>query len=336
MTILFHNTAGFLLVIPAGRQHTTPMAFLHEVIETDGQILDVLSAQGCRLVISRLGAEMISLRQKSPAGRERGFFYRDGEVRPPASGWANHATVMGYFLHRLWQECSVYRGREIRGGNHGFLRHFAFPAPEVGDAWLRYEVDPAAIPDGAYPLRVRLHLTYAIQADGKISVEFLFHNEEPELSAHVSFGLHPGWAVSSLAAARLWMPPGTYVRQMAPGNFLDGSTETIVHAGGDMPFAREDLPGSFLLDLAGVPSRIFRLHDTAEQAGVELDLSECPYLTLWSDGGNFFCVEPCWGLPDANPPTAFEDKKGIQEIPAGGELKRGFTFRPFWGNDPAS
>jgi galactose mutarotase-like enzyme len=310
------------------------MPILHEVIEADGAVLDVLTAHGNRLAVSRLGAEMISLRQKSPAGSERGFLYRDGEITPPASGWANHATVMGYFLHRLWQEHSFYRGREIRGGNHGFLRHFAFPAPEVGDAWLRYEVDPAAIPPEAYPLKVRLFLTYTLQPDGGVRVEFHFRNEEPALPAHVSFGLHPGWAVSSLASARLWMPPGNYLRQIAPGNFLNGETIALTHPGGEMPFAREDLPDSFLLDLAGVPERIFRLHDPLDQAGVEIDLSECPYLTLWSDGGDFFCVEPCWGLPDANPPTAFEHKKGIQEIPIGGELKRGFTFRPFWGECP--
>ena len=28
---------------------------------------------------------------------------------------------MGYFLHRLWKEESIYRGALIRGGNHGFL-----------------------------------------------------------------------------------------------------------------------------------------------------------------------------------------------------------------------
>jgi galactose mutarotase-like enzyme len=311
------------------------MNFLHEVIEKNGQVFDTLSAHGSRLTVARLGAEMISLRQTSPTGLERGFFYRDGETESPDSGWGNHATVMGYFLHRLWEEKSLYRGQEIRGGNHGFLRHFAFPAPTVGDAFLRYEVAPEAIPPEAYPLRVRLFLTYTLRADGRVAVEFHFHNEEPELSAHVSFGLHPGWAVSSLAAARLWMAPGTYVRQMAPGNFLNGQTETIEHPGGEMPFAKEDLPGSFLLDLSGVPQPLFRLYDSAEDAGVELDLSECPYLTLWSDGGDFFCVEPCWGLPDSNPPTAFEQKKGIQVIAPRSDLKRGFTFRPFFGEAAA-
>ena len=40
----------------------------------------------------------------------------------PAKGWANHATVMGYFLHRIKDERTLYRGQEIRGGTHSFLR----------------------------------------------------------------------------------------------------------------------------------------------------------------------------------------------------------------------
>ena len=33
---------------------------------------------------------------------------------------------MGYFLHRLKDERSLYRGQEIRGGTHSFLRHKNF------------------------------------------------------------------------------------------------------------------------------------------------------------------------------------------------------------------
>ncbi len=42
----------------------------------------------------------------------------------------------------------------------------------------------------------------------------------------------------------------------------------------------------------------------------------------------FFCVEPCWGLPDSNPPVPFEQKVGIQVVPAGQTLTRGFVLNP--------
>ena len=94
-----------------------------------------------------------------------------------------------------------------------------------------------------------------------------------------------------------------------------------------MPFAKADLPGSFLLDLAGVPQHVFKLVDAAGGRQVELECPEAPFLTLWSDGHDFVCLEPCWGLPDMAKQTPFEQKPGIQEIPALGTLDQGFSIR---------
>lgn len=315
------------------------MEFLHEVIERNGRVLDRLISReaGLSIEINRTGAEMVSLQKLCGDGVWRGYLVRDGDVGAPAAGWANHATVMGYFLHRLWQEKSVYRGREIRGGNHGFLRHFEFHAPEVSAdrASLVYRVAADQIPPEAYPLRVELELSFSILPDGALEVRFAFHNLETELSAHVSFGLHPGFAVAHVDQAIIHLPPGRYERLMAPGNFLNGDAIAFEHPGGPMPFDVKDLPGSFLLDLAGVPERVFSVTDPVSGRTITLDFQDCPYLTIWSEGPDFVCVEPCWGLPDSNPPVPFEEKKGIQIIPPAGKLTKAFLLRPSW-HDPAS
>jgi hypothetical protein len=46
----------------------------------------------------------------------------------------------------------------------------------------------------------------------KVSVLFDFWNEEPELTAHVAFGLHPGFGAASFESFRLQMPSGCYRR----------------------------------------------------------------------------------------------------------------------------
>ncbi|HEX4708125.1 MAG TPA: hypothetical protein VH229_10415, partial [Candidatus Udaeobacter sp.] len=100
------------------------MKFAHSEEKRDGHDLDVLidEENGLRIVVSRLGAELISVARINEAGKWDGFLYRDDDLSSPAQGWANHATVMGYYLHRLKNGRSLYRGREIKGGNHGFLR----------------------------------------------------------------------------------------------------------------------------------------------------------------------------------------------------------------------
>lgn len=305
--------------------------------EQSGRTLDVLTDEtsGTRLTVSRLGAEPVSLARRDAEGQWRGFLWRDGELSKPAEGWGNHATVMGYYLHRLKDERSRYRGREIRGGTHSFLRHktFAEPAVEIardgGPASLTYAMDPEMYEPHEYPFRVALRLTYCLETDGALRVRFHFLNRETQLSAHVAFGLHPGFAVGSLADCEVRLPAGRYVRQLAPGNFLSGETQTIDHAGGPMPFAKSDLPGSFLLDLGAIPpdERVFTLLDKAGGRRVAVECAQAPYLTLWSDGHDFVCIEPCWGLPDHARQRPFEEKLGIEEIAPGDELTREFIVR---------
>ena len=297
------------------------------------RLLDILTDEesGLRLIVSRLGAELISVARRNAAGEWIGFLNRDNEMAKPEKGWANHATVMGYYLHRIKNERTLYRGQEIRGGTHSFLRGKVWPRVESerGDE-LIYRITPADFSATEYPLKVSLDLTYRIEGP-RIWISFRFKNDEPELTAHVGFGLHPGFAANSFDSFRFEMPAGLYRRHFSPDNDLSGETEDIRFAGGEMPFSKEKLPGSYILEFVDVPDRTFTFTDPPSARTLAIDLTSVPYLTLWSDGGPFLCVEPCWGLTDHHEQRAFEKKEGIQEIPAGDELVAGFSIEPRLG-----
>ncbi|MGC1480941.1 MAG: hypothetical protein WA771_10580 [Chthoniobacterales bacterium] len=176
-------------------------------------------------------------------------------------------------------------------------------------------------------------LTYRVD-DAGLQIEFSFTNQEPLTEAHLSFGLHPGFAVSSIAEADILLPRGTYIRHWARGNFLDGRQDAIPFEGGPMPFAKENLPDSYLLGISGVPERRFKLRDVTAGREVVLDFGDCPFLTLWSDGGAFVCIEPCWGLADSQPQRPFEEKVGIQRIAPGETLEASFRIEPRLLNCP--
>jgi galactose mutarotase-like enzyme len=309
------------------------MKFSHSEENRDGRQLDVLTDEenGLRIIVSRLGAELISIARMDEAGHWLGFLYRDDDLAAPSQGWANHATVMGYYLHRLKNGCSLYRGHEIKGGNHGFLRsktwHLTGSSTEGSGASLKYQITPDDFSPIEYPLKVSVDLTYEIDAN-HVRVLFEFRNHEPELTAHVSFGLHPGFAATSFETFHLQMPRGCYRRYFSPGNFLSGQTRDIEFPGGEMPFPRTELPGSVILELVDVPRPQFSYVDPPSGLWVTLDLTGVPYLTLWSDGGPFLCVESCWGLTDAHEQRPFEQKQGIQTIPALGELRSSFSMTP--------
>jgi galactose mutarotase-like enzyme len=309
------------------------MKFSHSEEDRERRHLDVLTDEenGLRIIISRLGAELVSLARMNQDGEWIGFLYRDDNVSAPSEGWRNHATVMGYYIHRLKNGRSLYRGHEIKGGTHGFLRsktwHLTGSSIEGSGASLTYQITPADFCASEYPLKVSVELTYEIDAD-KVGVLFKFRNHEPELTAHVSFGLHPGFGATSFESFRLQMPRGCYRRHFAPGNFLSGETRDTEFPGGEMPFSKTELPGAILLELVDVQRPQFSYVDPASGRWVILELTRVPYMTLWSDGGPFLCVEPCWGLPDHHDQRAFEHKEGIQIISPGGELRASFSMTP--------
>jgi galactose mutarotase-like enzyme len=308
------------------------MKFSHTEEKRENQHLDVLTGEenGLRIVVSRVGAELVSLARINEGGKWTGFLYRDDDLSTPSQGWANHATVMGYYLHRLKNGRSLYRGRELKGGNHGFLRAKTWRLIEASvdnNASLKYQITPEDFSASEYPLKVGVDLTYNID-NNKLSVLFEFQNREPELAAHVAFGLHPGFGATSFESFRLQMPRGCYRRYFSPANLLSGETRDFEFSGGEMPFARNELPGSFILELVDVPRRQFSYVDPPSGRWVTLDLTGVPYLTLWSDGGPFLCIEPCWGLTDHHEQRAFENKQGIQIIPPRGELRASFSMAP--------
>jgi galactose mutarotase-like enzyme len=307
------------------------MGFEHHAFEQDGHRLQEMAdlGSGYRIRVDNFGAELISIARRTVDGDWDGYLYRDGEIKNAERGWQNHATVMGYFLHRIKGERTLYEGDEIRGGNHSFLRHKRFTDPEVnaGDrGTLCYSLPADQIQPTEYPRKVSFRINYALHGN-TLEVTFVFQNEETQRQSHVSFGLHPGFAVSSVEQARIILPKGKYRRYLAPDNFLSGETVEFETNGDTMPIKPFELPGSFLLEAIDVDSYDVRLHDYGRHRQVELDLSEAPYFTIWSDLNPFICIEPCWGLPDHQDQRPFEKKLGIQTIPPKDTLIRRFSMR---------
>src|SRR4029077_3777124 len=101
------------------------MKFSHTEEKREDRQLDVLTDEenGLRIIVSRLGAELVTLARINEAGKWTGFLYRDDDLSAPSHGWGNHATVMGYYLHRLKNVHSLSPGRGIKGGTPWLLRH---------------------------------------------------------------------------------------------------------------------------------------------------------------------------------------------------------------------
>ena len=148
------------------------MTFSRREEQRGDRLLDVLRDEenGLRIIVSRLGAELVSVARRNSAGEWVGFLKDDNDLSPPAKGWANHATVMGYYLHRIKNERTLYRGREMRGGTHSFLRGKVWHVVESArQDELAYRITPDDFSETEYPLKVSLDLSYRIE-EGRVSV----------------------------------------------------------------------------------------------------------------------------------------------------------------------
>jgi len=110
-----------------------------------------------------------------------------------------------------------------------------------------------------------------------VSVLFEFRNEEPELTAHVAFGLHPGFGAASFESFRLQMPPSCYRRYfLAPAIVSLAKCGTSIFPVGKCRFPEMNLPGSCILEFVDVPAREFCYVDPPSGCWVIVDLNGVP------------------------------------------------------------
>ena len=83
------------------------MKFSHTEEKRDGRHLDVLTDEenGLRIIVSRLGAELISMARINEAGNWIGFLYRDNDLSaPPRLGKSRHGHGLLSSSAEEWQQ----------------------------------------------------------------------------------------------------------------------------------------------------------------------------------------------------------------------------------------
>src|SRR5256885_15861314 len=91
------------------------MSFSRREEQRGDRLLDVLTDEtnGLRLIVSRRGAELISVARRNADGDWSGFLNRDNEIGTPEKGWPNHSMAMGYYLTPIKNEPSDYTAKEV-------------------------------------------------------------------------------------------------------------------------------------------------------------------------------------------------------------------------------
>lgn len=270
--------------------------------------------------INPVGAELTHLVHKAD-GRE--VIWND----PTGTTWPRHAPVLFPSIGRSNDDHYVVNGQSYAMKQHGFARDFTFDEVTLsGEYGVELTLHATPATRMMYPFDFALTLAYELTETG-LAMAFTVANLGEE-TMPFALGYHPGFALRqpleqySVTLVGAKTPLERF--GIGPVPFRNGEVMPLAAADGNViPLSHALLDdGLIIVDAMNASAAVLIAKDGSEC--LTLDISDWPYLTLWSPEGKnapFVCVEPFDGLPDeAGAPSDWFEKRG-NYILAGGEMQ---------------
>jgi galactose mutarotase-like enzyme len=293
---------------------------------------------GARLVVNRMGAELIGYRITDPtSGREIPLMYRDSLAETPDSGWKNHATVLFPIVGGLKNKSSKLGDRTISTpGNHGIARHSLFEVIATDTfekGAIRYRLRDNDYTRQYYPFGFQLDLVFELRGRN-LAATFEISNPGDE-TIYYCFGWHPGFSTPLIVGngqksdCQLMMPPGE-IRKYHNNEHCRLTGETSMMAvDGPLDWSEEGLELTYMYGIDEPANRSVKLVDPNAGVSISVDFPEFPHLGFWSEPEeNFICIEPWQGMDDHEVQETFDQKVGVVKLEAGGVDSRTIRVTP--------
>jgi len=291
--------------------------------------LDVLESAELGISVHPVGAEVVSLRWRSPEGRTLGLLWRDGDLSTPPRFWKSHAPILFPAVGGLHQDRSrCTTGEEVRfPGLHGFLRKMPLERLPAPPERLVYRLAWTPETLAMYPWRLSFQVSYRLE--GRSLHVLLSVANEDDRPMPFQVGWHPGFRLplrpgaGQKADCRVILPEGFWRLGNDDRCFLDGTRWRL--PGGRLVLSEQEWERTCMLDGSEVPPerRAVEIRDPDGAMGIRVALPDMPHLGLWSDAGApFACIEPWQGMDDSVEQEPFDRKVGIVMLPPGATTQR--------------
>lgn len=281
-----------------------------------------------KATISTLGAEIHSLEGLSDGTQ----YIHDGDP----SVWHNHAPILFPFVARCLDNTFIIEGKETTWTkNHGFARDLETKVIEQSESKVVFELTESEKTLDRYPYKFSLKTTYEVTEKGldwKITVT---NNDSKAFAfstgTHAAFTAprntdEKGTAISDYEVVFEKQEPLTAVL-CTPEGFLKADEE------GTRPLTApygEKVNGVVPLTPQGFANGHLFLNTGSEWVGLKnkktgkilkIGTKGFPYVMIWqntSGDPRFVCIEPWYGIPDAeNTDHIWENKAGLIELAPG-------------------
>ena len=277
------------------------------------------------VTISNQGAEVQSVKD-SNSGRE--FIWQaDPEV------WGRHAPVLFPIVGRLKDDQYKYQGKTYHLGQHGFARDSVFEVENQEDRTITFLLKANEKTLINYPFNFELKVKYTLE-ENSLREEFIVKNLDDKtmifgIGGHPGFNLPTNEQISKEDYYFKFSPDDERVKIPLKAPLLDWSHKSKVAT--DQLFKLSDLmfkDDAWVFELKN--RNQVTLASDKNKYQIIVTMEDAPYVGLWSQypkTADYACIEPWWGIADTLDASGkLEEKKGMNQLPAGQIWQSGFTI----------
>ena len=265
--------------------------------------------------VNRKGAELSSVKNK--ANKE--FIWQAEPI------WERHAPNLFPIVGSLLDHEYLYDSELFKLTHHGFARDLDFDVLHQSEHSICFILQQNQHTYESYPFNFTLLITYALN---KNSLEQTFRviNKDTKMMP-VSFGGHPAFNVKAIDEYEIQFEYNEDVQaNTLEGPYISDSKVDVIK-GNKIPlnYLTFDRDALVFQDLKSDWVKL--VHKSSTHA-VKVDISDFPYLGIWSKpGAPFVCIEPWQGVADlVSHNKDISEKEGIILLETGKEIIKSFTM----------
>ena len=265
--------------------------------------------------IHRKGAELCSVKNTD----QFEFIWQSGPV------WQRHAPNLFPIVGSLLDHEYSYNSKIIQLTHHGFARDLDFDVLHQSEHSICFILQENQDTLDSYPFDFTLLITYTLN-ENTLEQAFRVINKDTKMMP-VSFGGHPAFNVKAIDEYEIQFEYNEDVQaNTLEGPYISDSKVDVIK-GNKIPlnYLTFDRDALVFQDLKSDWVKL--VHKSSTHA-VKVDISDFPYLGIWSKpGAPFVCIEPWQGVADlVSHNKDISEKEGIILLEIGKEITKSFTM----------
>lgn len=265
--------------------------------------------------VNRKGAELSSVRNK--ANRE--FIWQAETI------WQRHAPNLFPIVGSLLDHEYLFESELFKLTHHGFARDLDFDVLHQSEHSICFILQQNQDTYQSYPFNFTLLITYALN---KNSLEQTFRviNKDTK-KMPVSFGGHPAFNVHAIDEYEILFEFNENVKaNILAGPYISNDKFDVIQ--GNKILLDKHTFDEDALVFHNLKSNWVKLIHKLSTHAVKVDISDFPYLGIWSKpGAPFVCIEPWQGVADlVSHDKNISKKEGVILLETGKEVSKTFEM----------